>query len=205
MPLSTFAELKTAVADFLNRDDMAAIIPSFVALAEADMNRKLRTIAQETRSTATLDAQYSQLPLDWLETISIRISGADTRLVLASLAEISDKRATYNDQAGKPTHYAHVAGGLELYPTPDDEYTAELVYHAKITALTTDGSTNWVLTNHPDAYLYGALVHSAPYLKDDPRIEVWASLYAAAIASINQASDAARYSGTGLRMRFKGV
>ena len=202
MALSTFAELKTAIADFLNRDDLTAIVPTFVALCEADMNRKLRTIAQETRSTATLDAQYSSLPDDWLETISIRIDGADTRLVLASLAEIADLRAWRSDEAGKPTHYAHVAGGLELYPTPDDTYTAELVYHAKITALSTDGSTNWVLTNHPDAYLYGALIHSAPYLKDDPRIAVWVGLYAAAIESINQASQDARYSGTGLRMRF---
>lgn len=202
MALSTFADLKSAVADFLNRDDLTAVIPTFVALAEADMNRKLRTIAQETRSTATLDAQYSGLPADWLETISLRIDGADQRMVLASVAEIADKRAWSSDAAGKPTHYAHVAGGLELYPTPDDTYTAELVYHAKITALSTDGSTNWLLTSHPDAYLYGALMHSAPYLKDDPRIAVWVGLYAAALESINQASTDARFSGTGLRLRF---
>lgn len=202
MSLSTFAELKSAVADFLDRQDLTAVIPTFIALSEADMNRKLRTIAQETRATITVDGQYESLPADWLETISIRIDGADTRLVLASLAEIADKRARSDDQAGKPTHYAHVAGGLELYPTPDDSYTAEIIYHAKITALTTDGSANWVLTNHPDAYLYGALMHSAPYLKDDPRIAVWIGLYTSAIDSINQASTDARFSGTGLRMRF---
>lgn len=200
--MQTFAALKSAIADFLNRDDITAVIPTFVALAEADMNRKVRAIPQETRSTATLDAQFSGLPTDWLETISLRISGADNRLVLASAAEIADLRAWNEDQAGEPTHYAHVAGGLELYPTPDDTYTAELVYYAKITALSADGDTNWVLTNHPDAYLYGSLIHSAPYLKDDPRVEVWASLYANAIQSINQASQDAKFSGTGLRLRF---
>lgn len=203
MALSTFADLKSAVADFVNREDLTAVIPTFVALAEADMARKVRAIAMETRSTATLDAQYSGLPADWLETISLRISGADQRLTLASLAEIADLRAWNDDEAGQPTHYAHVAGGLELYPTPDDTYTAELVYYAKPTALSTDGSTNWLLTNHPDAYLYGALTHSAPYLKDDARVEIWASLYANAIQSINQASQDAKHSGTGLRLRFK--
>lgn len=203
MALDTFASLKSGIADFLARDDLTAVIPTFVALAEADMNRKVRAIAMETRSTATLDAQFSGLPTDWLETISIRISGADSRLVLASAAEIADLRAWNDDQAGEPTHYAHVAGGLELYPTPDDTYTAELVYYAKITALSADGDTNWVLTNHPDAYLYGSLIHSAPYLKDDPRVEVWAGLYANAIQSINQASQDAKFSGTGLRLRFK--
>lgn len=200
--MQTFAALKSAIADFLNRDDITAVIPTFVALAEADMNRKVRAIAMETRSTATLDAQFSGLPADWLETISLRISGAEKRLVLASAAEIADLRAWNEDQAGEPTHYAHVAGGLELYPTPDDTYTAELVYYAKPTALSTDGSSNWLLLSHPDAYLYGSLVHSAPYLKDDPRVEVWASLYANAIQSINQASQDAKFSGTGLRLRF---
>lgn len=203
MALATFADLKSAVADFLDRQDLTAVIPTFVALCEADLNRKLRAIPMETRSTATLDAQYSGLPTDWLETISIRISGADQRLTLASLAEIADLRAWNDDEAGTPTHYAHVAGGLELYPTPEDTYTAELVYYAKITALSADGDDNWVLTSHPDAYLYGSLIHSAPYLKDDPRIQVWASLYANAIAAINQASQDAKHSGTGLRLRFK--
>lgn len=200
--MQTFAALKSSIADFLDRQDLTAVIPTFVALAEADMARKVRAIPMETRFTATLDAQYSALPADWLETISIRINGADKRLVLASLAEIADLRARSDDEAGEPTHYAHVAGGLELYPTPDETYTAELVYYAKPTALSADASNNWLLTNHPDAYMYGALIHSAPYLKDDPRIEVWASLYTNAIASINQASQDAKHSGTGLRLRF---
>ena len=202
MALDTFAGLKSAIADWLNRDDLTAAIPSMVALAEADMARKVRAIAMETRTSLTIDAQYESLPADWLETISIRINGADKRLVLASLAEIADLRARSDDEAGEPTHYAHVAGGLELYPTPDETYTAELVYYAKPTALSADDSNNWLLTNHPDAYLYGSLIHSAPYLKDDPRIEVWASLYTNAIASINQASQDAKHSGTGLRLRF---
>lgn len=202
--MQTFAALKSAIADFLARDDLTAVIPTFVALAEADMARKVRAIPMETRSTASLNAQYSQLPTDWLETISIRISGADRRLALASLAEIADLRAWNDDRAGQPTHYAHVAGGLELYPTPDQAYTAELVYYAKPTALSADGSSNWLLMAHPDAYLYGALVHSAPYLKDDPRVEVWASLYANAVTAINQSSQDAKHSGTGLRLRFKG-
>jgi len=40
------------------------------------------------------------------------------------------------------------------------------------------------LSKHPDAYLYGSLVHSAPYLKDDDRIGIWAGLFDAIIQDI---------------------
>jgi hypothetical protein len=92
---------------------------------------------------------------------------------------------------------------FELYPVPDDIYTGELLYFAKIPALSDAATTNWLLTDSPDAYLYGALVHSAPYLKDDARIQVWAALYQSAIDNLNASSDNARHSGTGLRMKIR--
>ena len=39
MTITTYATLKTAIADFLNRDDLTSVIPTFIALAEADMQR----------------------------------------------------------------------------------------------------------------------------------------------------------------------
>jgi hypothetical protein len=205
MPLSTYSELKSAVADFLNRDDLTAVIPTFIALTEADINRTLRDYRMEKRSDATLDAQYSALPNDWLETIRLQLVGSTSRLELAPDGALADLRAARGDLVGKPTHYAHTAGGLELYPTPDGEYTAELVYFAKAPALSDTVASNWLLTAAPDAYLYGALTQSAPYLKDDQRAVVWAGLYQNAINNLNSASERARYSGSGLRLRNRGM
>jgi hypothetical protein len=36
-----------------------------------------------------------------------------------------------------------------------------------------DSGPNWLLTGHPDVYLYASLVETAPYLKDDSRVPVW--------------------------------
>jgi hypothetical protein len=205
MSLSTYAELKGAIADWLNRDDIAAVIPSFVALAEADINRTLRDYRMEKRSTATLNGQYSALPTDWLETIRLEMDDGSLRLELASDGALSEMRSARNDATGKPTHYAHTAGGLELFPTPDAAYEAELIYIAKPPALSDVAPTNWLLTAAPDAYLYGALVQSAPYLKDDARATIWAGLYQSAITNLNAASERARYSGSGLRLRNRGM
>jgi hypothetical protein len=91
-----------------------------------------------------------------------------------------------------------------LYPTPDDAYDIELLYVAKIPDLAT-ASVNWVLQDAPDVYLYGSLLHSAPYLVEDARIAVWAQMYSAAVAQLNQSSEKARMSGSGLTMKVRGL
>ena len=205
MTISTYAQLQSAIADWLIRDDLVAVIPSFIALAEADINRKLRDWRMERRSTATLDVQYSALPADWVETSRLHIVGDTSRLEVASQGALAEMRAMRGDLVGKPTHYALTAGSLELFPTPDQTYTAEMVYFAKVPTLSNSVTTNWLLTTAPDVYLYGALTQSAPYLKDDARTEIWASLYMAAIEGLNTSSERARFSGNGLRLRIRGL
>lgn len=204
MTITTYATLKTAIADFLNRDDLTSVIPTFIALAEADMQRKLRHWRMETRATAQLDTQFSAIPSDWVETIRFYLTTGETsRLELISQAEMIDRKQADGNVTGRPYYYAMTGSQFELYPVPDGQYTGELLYFAKIPALSDSATTNWLLTNAPDAYLYGALIHSAPYLKDDARIQVWAALYQSAIDNLNTSSNDARHSGTGLRMKIR--
>jgi hypothetical protein len=94
-------------------------------------------------------------------------------------------------------------GEFEVSPTPDEAYTADLLYYGTIAALSDSNTSNWLLTYHPDAYLYTALVHSAPYLNEDQRATTWAALSQAAVDAINLSSDQSRFSGTGLRMKIR--
>jgi len=204
MAITTYAELKTAIADFLNRDDLTSVSADFITLAEADINRRVRHWRMEKRSTAQLDTQYSAMPADFLEALRFYITSGDTSpLELISQFEMVDQRHRTGDATGKPQYYAVTAGEFEVYPTPDSTYTAELYYYARTTALSDSNTTNWLLTYFPDAYLYGSLVHSAPYLKDDPRIQVWAALYQSAIDGINQSSDSAKHGSASRRMKIK--
>ena len=204
MALTTYAELKTSIADFLNRDDLTSAIPDFITLAEADMQRRVKHWRQEKRSTAELDTQYSAIPADFLEAISFHISSGNYRsLELESKAEMQSLRSNSLDTSGKPSYYAITAGEIEVYPTPDGEYTTELYYYSRIDALSASNTTNWMLEYFPSAYLYGALVHSAPYLKDDARVQVWASLYASTINAINLEGERSKTGGSGRRMRIR--
>ena len=204
MPITTYAELKTNIADFLNRDDLTSVSSTFVSLAEADLNRQIRHWRQEKRSTASIDTQYSAIPADMLEVIRFYITSGDTRpLELISQAEMLDRKFRNLNTSGQPAYYAVTAGELEVYPVPDGTYTSELYYFGKTPALSDSNTSNWILEHYPDAYLYGSLIHSAPYLKDDARIQVWAALYQNAIDAINQASEKAKFGGSGRRMKIR--
>jgi hypothetical protein len=204
MTIATYDELKAAVADFLNRDDLTSVVPTFIRLAESRIDRDVRHWRMEKRSTAELDTQYSAIPSDFLQPIRLQITDAPTSEVAPiSTAQMLQLRGERNDRVGRPTNYALTAGGLELYPTPDLTYNASLVYYGRVPALSGSNATNWLLTEAPDVYLYGALVHSAPYLKDDARIQVWEALFAQGLNNLNTSSSDAKYGGSGLVMKPK--
>jgi hypothetical protein len=207
MAITNYTNLQTTIADFLNRDDLTSVIPVFIQLAEAQMNRDVRHWQMETRSSGQQSAgdQYMQIPADWMETVRFHVTGGGTSpLDLISRAAMQDKRAGAEDTSGTPRYYCHADGQFELYPTPDADTDVELLYIAKIPDLATN-STNWLLTDAPDAYLYGSLLHSAPYLQEDARVAVWAQMYSAAVARLNEASEQARYSGSGLTLKVRGL
>jgi hypothetical protein len=203
MTITNYTTLKAAIADWLLRDDLAAVIPSFIALAETQMQREIRHHRMMQRAEADIDTRYFALPSDWLETARFHVTGdRPSRLELTSMDDMLQMRQMNGNTSGRPTHYAHIGEQLEVFPTPGATYNVELLYFQKIPPLSDGNATNWLLTDYPDVYLYGALMQAAPYLDDDAKMQVWAGLYGSSINSINAESKKARYSGAGMRMRI---
>ena len=197
MAITTYAELKSSIANWLNRDDLTSVIPDFISLAEAQIARDVRHWRQEKRVTTPVNEQYENLPIDWLEIIQIQLT-AGGRLQVISAAELQNRKEA-SLVAYKPKYYRLTSDQIEFYPAPDSSYEVAMQYYARVPALTDTDTTNWVLTDYPDIYLYGALVHAAPYLNDDQRINIWASLYQSAVDALDQDNKKSRVSGP-LRM-----
>jgi len=200
----TFTGLKATIADFLNRSDLTATIPDFIVLAEAQMHRRLigrqkqglpiprRLILRSDASFATSD-EYVAVPADIAGPINLQLTASDgTILDLDYLEPVNIqalKAAAFANGTpsttpfpGHPQYYTVIGSELQIFPVADKAYTAELTYIKRLAAAST--ATNFILTDYPDAYLYGALVQSAPYLKDDNRIQVWGTLFTAALEDI---------------------
>lgn len=201
MAITTFSELKTAVGSWLHRDDLTTQIPDFIALAEAQLNRRLRVRSQVTTTTLSATARTVALPADYLELKSLDISASPrVKLKAVSLeqSDLYDLGAT----TGEPRIFAISGANLVLAPTPQSTYTLNIVYYAKIPALSDVATTNWLLTAHPDIYLYGALRQAAAFMLDDARVPAWVAAQEQAITELEQLSEYAEYSGTAIRVRF---
>jgi hypothetical protein len=195
MAINTYATLVSAVTEYLARDQDATLvarIPDFISLAEAKFNRVLLHPKMEVRSTATVDTgstdpEFISLPSDFQTMRRIRLSGVTgkPRLQFMSQTQLEDYRYSIDNVTDQPVYFAIVGDELELAPTPNEDYTLEMVYRANIPALTSSNTTNWLLTLAPDLYLYGTLLESAPYMKEDERIGVWSAGVQTAIDQLN--------------------
>jgi hypothetical protein len=202
MAIGTYAELQTAVANWLNRDDLTANIPDFITLCEARLNRVLRTRAMEglyTASTISGQRDYN-LPPNYLQMRALRLNTSPLTVLEYVSPEIMD-RVWAGSSGGKPVAYTIKANELFLGPSPDAVYTMEMDYYRKFDSLSTIITTNAMLTDNPDVYLYGSLLEAEPFIKNDSRIQVWGTSFYKAITDIQDQDSKDRHSGSEMRIR----
>lgn len=201
MAITNYSTLQAAIADYLNRADLTSQIQNFIQFAEADLNTRLRCREQIVRSEATSSAEFVQLPADWLEAINLHIVGGQQPLRYITLdeADIVNKEQIYTG----PHYYSLMNGAIEIVPEPAEDIDIEMIYYAKIPALSDQATTNWLLTKAPDVYLYGALTHAAPFLMDDQRIPVFGQIYLARVQALQEESQKSLHSGSPLIARTR--
>lgn len=201
MALETYSDLKTEIANFLNRSDLTAEIPTFVRLAEAQMNRRVASRRKTASLAFTIDAEFMDVPSDFAGVVAFEITSPTplARINPVSPSQLMAEREGYSTYTGKPYIFAVVGSQFRFFFAPDQSYTAELEYRQKIPALANDADTNWMLDDHPDAYLYGALLQSAPYLMDDARIQVWGNLFTTVMDDIME-NDKLETDGPGIQL-----
>lgn len=200
----TYDELKSALGEWLNRADLAAVIPTFIKAGEGAINRTLRTRDMVKRSRAIMEDEFLTLPADYLEAVNVQANRAPVSRMQYVTPEHADLlRGGVHQTAGNPGYFTVIGNQLELIPAPATEQEIELTYYAAVPALSGAQQTNWLLTKWPDLYIYAALVHSAPFLKEDERAATWQGLYTKILSEAQAADDKAQHSGSVLKMRAK--
>jgi hypothetical protein len=209
-----YLSLQTAVTEYLARDQdvtLIARIPTFIQLAEAKFNRQLFVRQMERRSTAVVNTasnepEFISLPADFQSMRRARLSSVTGKpcLEFKSGTQIDEYRFGTSNVAGQPRYFTVFGDEIELVPTPDAAYTIEMVYRQNIPALASN-STNWLLTLAPDLYLYGALLESAPYIKEDGRIQTWALGLSTALDGLNHLGLTSTFNAGPMKMQISGV
>lgn len=198
MALATYSDLKTAVANWLNRDDLTSRVPEFISLAHARINRDLEGVRE--RTTLSISAGVNPVGDTLGRLYSIALDGVGPLQIVTS-QQIEEKLNEWGDTAGRPQYAAYTpgiggGGSLKVAPSPDQTYTANIVYQPVYAAMSADADYNDVLTYHPDIYLFGALAESAPFLKDDERIQMWEAKFAGGLESLRKVMQRRQYPNT---------
>jgi hypothetical protein len=189
MALTTYTELKAAVADWLHRTDMTSVIVDCVALAEEKFNQRLRTKFQETALASTaINASYQvAIPAGTLAVKQMWSTANPNVMLLAkSLQFVMNRQYA----ATTVTNYA----GEGSYWRFDGTGTVAGVLYAVVPPLATN-STNWLLTNYPSLYLNATLAEANLYARDTEAMALFNGLVDLKITELNRNAHRDEFSG----------
>lgn len=195
MALTTYDELKASIADWLAKGNLTSQIPDFIALLETRVNKRLSVMDMTARSRATTGSTpYIALPTDYRGMRSLKVVSTTPEHELIYYTPSALHSKVINEQSGTPQVYTIVDDQLYLKPNAAD-VVVEMLYYQKVPALSDANTSNWLLTDHPDIYLYGSLMAAEPFNRNDARAATWAALYTDAVNALETMDNEIRWSG----------
>ncbi|MBX7249350.1 MAG: hypothetical protein K1X35_09960 [Caulobacteraceae bacterium] len=181
MAIGAYEELTAAVGAWsFDRSDLPAA--DLVTLGEARLNRDLRLRVMEAEAPVAFvaGARTAALPAGYLAPVALWLDGPEGRARLRRVAGPLGDGAT----AGAPACWA-VEGETLALERPCAAATSGVLRFLRRLALSEAEPTNWLLSNHPDAYLAAALVEAALWAADEAQAMRWQDRYQAAVDAIN--------------------
>jgi hypothetical protein len=198
--ITNYTTLSTEIQNWLHRADLASEIDTFIQITENQLNRELRCKQMDVIAVINTTGNTLPLPSDYQQARNVEIAGSPVtplRYVTPEQRDLFDLQSS----TGKPRLYSIKGGNLVLAPTPDQVYQVNFEYYQQLpTIVGGANATNWLLTAHPDCYLYGCLLASNAFVLD-PRAQQWQSLFEKTKADINRIDDDSTYAGSVIRVR----
>jgi hypothetical protein len=181
MTIATYSELVSEVGSWLNRTDLDAKIPTFIRLFEARMNRKLRNPDMEVTFSFTT------------------VAGTMSYALSSSVRQLRDVYLA-TDTSTEATTYTVTAETIEFDADPGTGQTVYYSAFVTLSGLSSGNPSNWLLDDHPDAYLYGTLAEAYAHLRDEEAAATYKGLTDEAISEIQREANEKRLPAGPLQM-----
>lgn len=208
MALSTYSELVTALGVWMKGSPLAGQEEVLVALATDEINARLadalnsgaRIRPMLERDIITIDAEYESMPdadSGMILPLAMEVTSLDDAWQIDYIAPEHMVAMKYGEEDARsevsalisgdpPRYYTIVGSQFRFFPEPQsgDSFTADFSRYVKVPDINDNNTTNWVLTNHRNAYLYGAVAQAEMLGWNDPRMVNVATLFANAVDGI---------------------
>lgn len=215
MAITTYAELKTAIQDWLINESLTGSVShvgTVIALAEAEINKRLATAepapprpTETVENATTLDGEYESQPAGMIRPKTLEITGLTRQWRLKyvdddALAQMKEREAEYRSARASetgttnvpPEYYTMVGSQFRFFPVPQTSFNLVVTHYKKPDALSDSNTSNWILASHPDVYLWASLVAAATFIEDEERVAKWVPLFENAVERMLQSYPAPR-------------
>jgi len=164
MAISNYGELKQKLSRYLFNQRFITDYDDYTAMFEADANSRLRVLPMETSVLLTTVNGNVALPADYVTWRTVRptVPATTTPTTVPPYDELDYVHPAYLPPVGRGYDRLFTIEGntFKVRPVDDRVGAYEFHYYQKIPALVAAG-TNWLLTEYPNAYLYGVLTELA--------------------------------------------
>lgn len=196
--INTFDDLVGIIPEYLDGRVGADQAPSFIRLAEGEINRRLAldpVRKQIARQPVTLNAEYLALPDLFLKEIALEIVDGNQRRYVSYVDPVSFGPSNPRERWCSPPSaaprcpriYTVLDDEIRLYPVPQTSHDASFIYYQRLPALTSSNQSNWFLDDNADVYLYGALAHANAFLPDQDKANYWGGLFDQRLSAVLEA------------------
>jgi len=197
--------LRATIAEWLDDATLATAIPDCIRMCEARLNRILKIYEQEVRATAVLTGEFMSLPVDCKSVRSINFSGSLPYGQLTQI-EAGDMLRTYGGVYSSATPQAFSVSGNELRfaPAATAPFPIEIIYFRRLPPLAIN-SSNWLIVESPDVYLYGSLMAAEMRGWNDARLPMLKAAFDSTIPELIIASEQMRWGASPIAPRINAV
>ena len=204
MALATYSDLKTSLANWLNRTDLTTeIAEDFIVLAEKDFNSKLRVRKMITQTSITVDSELVALPTGFLQVRDFYILQGGVKYPLNYITPAQMDQIKGTSTSGMPSTYTILGGNLRFAPVPSSSYSGIINHYKEFDPLSSSNTSNYILTNHPAIYLYGSLYHASNFLGgiEPNQSGQWEKMYQTALERLDRNDKEDSYGNAPLQQR----
>ena len=181
MSITNYTELQAAVSNWMARGDIGGEATDFIRLGEAALNRELKPVETEAALVAVPTSREIDVSsLNMVEPVALLLTSYGDERPIPPLA---NGTFPFRAEAGEPGVWTTDGDLLVLDRPADKAYTFRFRHMARF-ALSAQQPTNWLLTNHPDAYLAATLVWGGVFIEDDRKAVRWKALLDEALPRI---------------------
>jgi len=162
MAISNYGELKSELSAYLFHQRLANRYDNCTQLFETSVNSRLRVLPMEAMVLLTTTSGDVALPTDYITWRTVRptVATITAPSSLPPYKELEYVHPAYLPPVGRGFDRLFTIEGntFKVRPVDDRADAYELHYYGKVpTVVGANATTNWLLTEYPNAYLFGVL------------------------------------------------